>query len=273
MNDTRPIGIFDSGVGGLTVAKEIRRILPNESTIYVGDTARAPYGSKTPDQLLFCAREIINFLLSKNVKAVVIACGTSSAVTYETLLQDFPDLPLMDVIRPGIDECAKLIYAKQDILPGVIATTATINSNVFPRLLWSKAPGARIRAVACPLFASMIEAGLPANHPAVNFAVETYLSHLRGKINALVLGCTHYPIIKSAITAYLGRRVRIINIGEATARAAKKQLAQLGILAGRNTPATHEFYVTGPGDVFRTTGKLILGEECEPETGLQIITP
>ena len=264
MSDTRPIGIFDSGVGGLTVAKEIRRILPNESTIYVGDTARVPYGTKTPQQLLLYAREIINFLLSKNVKAVVIACGTSSAVTYETLLKDFPDFPLMDVIRPGVGECAKLVNTDPGTRLAVIATAATIKSGLFSRLLTENCPGITLYARACPLFASMVEAGLPNNHPAVNFAVETYLGDLQGKIDGLVLGCTHYPLLTNALAACLGN-INFINIGEATARAAKEQFAGRGILSDGNTPSTHEFYVTGPGDVFRTTGRLILSEDCEPE--------
>jgi len=264
VGDARPIGIFDSGVGGLTVAREIRRILPNESTIYVGDTARVPYGTKTPEQLLTYGQEIIRFLLSKNVKAVVMACGTSSAVTYEKLQEAFPDLPLIDVVRPGVDTCAQLVNANPDMRIGVIATAATIKSGLFSQLLTEKCPNVTLYARACPLFASMVEAGLPANHPAVRFAVEAYLSDLRGKIDALVLGCTHYPLLTDALAATLGN-VKFINIGEATAQATKEKLAKLDLLADVNTPPTRSYYVTGSGDVFRTTGSLILGEECKPQ--------
>jgi len=265
MGDARPIGIFDSGVGGLTVAREIRRLLPGESTIYVGDTARVPYGTKTPEALLSYAQDIIRFLLSKNVKAIVIACGTSSAVTYGKLQEQFANLPLVDVIRPAVDACAKLMNANPDMRLGVIATAATIKSGLFSQLLTEKCPNVTLYARACPLFASMVEAGLPITHPAMRFVVDMYLSDLRGKINALVLGCTHYPLLTSALAAALGD-IKLINIGKATAEAIKEKLTQLNLLAGNDTPPTHSYYVTGPGDVFRTTGSLILGEECRPES-------
>jgi len=275
MGDARPIGIFDSGVGGLTVAREIRRILPGESTIYVGDTARVPYGAKSPEELLVFAQEIIHFLLSKNVKAVVIACGTSSAVTYTKLQEIFPNLPLVDVIRPGVEACVDLCMpgtrAKRTTPPayprlGLIATAATIKSGLFSRLITEKCPGVTLHDRACPLFASMVEAGLQPNHPALRFAAETYLSDLRGEIDALVLGCTHYPLLTNILSATLGD-VRFIDISEATAWATKKRLGQLGILAGVEPAApTHEYYVSGPSDVFRTTGSLIVGEELNLST-------
>ena len=261
--DSRPIGIFDSGVGGLTVAKEIRRLLPHESTIYVGDTARVPYGTKTPEELIKFSREIIHFLLSKNVKAVVLACGTSSSVTYEQLLIDFPDLPLIDVIRPGVDTCAEMAKLRPDIRFGLIATAATVKSGLFSRLLAEKCPGVTLHSRACPLFASMVESGLDTSHPAVRFAVENYLSDLRDQIDALVLGCTHYPLLTNALAATLGN-VEFINIGEAAAVVTKERLMQKNILAGENSTPTHSYYVSGIADVFRATGSLILGEDCTP---------
>ncbi|MCL1787140.1 MAG: glutamate racemase [Defluviitaleaceae bacterium] len=267
MGDPRPIGIFDSGVGGLTVAREIHRLLPGESTIYVGDTARVPYGTKTPRQLLAYAHDIIHFLLSQNVKAVVIACGTSSANTYGQLQIDFPSLPLVDVITPGVDCCAHLVQENPGLRLGIIATAATIKSGLFSQLLAEKCPNTEVYAKACPLFASMVEAGLPASHPAVTFAVKTYLADLRGKIDALVLGCTHYPLLTNALAATLGD-VNFINIGEATALATKAKLTQLGLLARSDAKPMHRYYITGPGDVFRTTGSVILGEACEPESCL-----
>jgi len=255
--DTRPIGIFDSGVGGLTVAKEIRRILPHESTIYVGDTARVPYGTKSPQELLSYSREIIQFLLDKNVKAVVIACGTSSSITYEQMQKEFPTLPLIDVIRPGIEACLQTKNTRF----GLIATAATIKSGLFVRLLEEKCPSAEIHARACPLFASMVEAGLHTNHPALRFAVNTYLADLCGKIDALVLGCTHYPLLTDALSATLGD-IEFINLGVAAALATKERLED--ILADETNVPTHSYYVSGPGDVFCTTGQRILGEEINP---------
>jgi len=241
--------------------REIRRLLPNESTIYVGDTARVPYGAKTPDELLLFAQEIITFLQEKNAKAVVIACGTSSSATYEKLLDLYPTLPLVDVIRPGVDLCAKLAETENISRFGLVATSATIKSGLFGHLLAKKSPQVTLHSRACPLFASMVEAGLHSNHPAVRFAAESYLSDLRGEIDALVLGCTHYPLLTDALTATLGD-VKFINIGEATALATKERLGAQNLLANDNNTPTHEFYVTGTADVFNSIGKTILGEDC-----------
>ena len=255
------IGIFDSGVGGLTVAKEIRRLLPNESTIYVGDTARAPYGSKTKEELLKYGRDIINFLRTKNVKAVVLACGTSSANTYDTLQKEFPDLPLIDVLRPGVKTCAHLYEENQKIRIGLIATAATIKSGLFATLLAEKCPDITLYSRACPLFASMVEAGLASNpnHPALQFAAETYLSDLRGKIDALVLGCTHYPLLTNTLSQVLGD-IKFINLAEATAIATKQALPHPA-----TAPPTHEFYVSGSAEVFRKTAQSIFNESCHPK--------
>jgi len=257
--DSRPIGIFDSGVGGLTVAKEIRRLLPYESTIYVGDTARVPYGTKNPDELLSFSREIIQFMLDKNVKAVVIACGTSSSITYKQMQKEFPTLPLIDVVRPGVEACLQMSNTRF----GLIATAATIRNGLFMRLLKEKCPDATIHTMACPLFASMVESGLPASHPAVRFATETYLADLRGKIDALVLGCTHYPLLMDALSAALGD-IKFINLGVAAAHATKECLKN--ILADENIIPTHSYYVSGPADVFRSTGQRIIGENIEVMT-------
>ena len=262
--DNRPIGIFDSGVGGLTVAKEIRRLLPHESTVYFGDTARAPYGGKTTDELLQFSREIVSFLLEKNVKAIVIACGTSSSVTYEQLLRDYPTLPIVDVIRPGVQAC---LQRPSDRF-GLIATAATVKSGVFAKLLKdSFSTGNNLLPVdltlydrACPLFAPMVEAGMPPKHPAVQFAVEAYLSDLKGKLDTLVLGCTHYPLLTDALTNVLGN-IRFINLGVTAAQAAMKSLAQAGLLADKSNSPTHEYYVSGKTDVFCQTGEVIMGEK------------
>ena len=254
--DSRPIGIFDSGVGGLTVAREIRRLLPYESTIYVGDTARVPYGIKTPEELLSFSREIIQFLLDKNVKAVVIACGTSSSITYEQMQMEFPTLPLIDVVRPGVRACLQM----ENTRFGLIATAATIQNGLFVRLLKEKCPDVTVHAKACPLFASMVESGLPASHPAVDFVTETYLADLCSKIDALVLGCTHYPLLTDALSATLGD-IKFINLGVAAAHATKECLKN--ILADENNTPSHSYYVSGPTDVFCSTGQRINDEEIK----------
>ena len=253
MADNRPIGVFDSGVGGLTVLREIHKTLPGESTIYVGDTARVPYGTKTAEQLLEYACEIIDFLLEQDVKAVVIACGTSSAVTYEKLRKLYPDLVLVDVIRPGVK-------TKIDGNIGLIATTATIRSGLFLRLLQEENRKQNIIARACPLFASMVEAGLSPTHPAVKFAAEAYLGDLKGKIDSLVLGCTHYPLLADTLRQVVGD-IRLIDIGETCAVALKKRLEHS---AASGVPS-YKYYVTGAGEHFRAIGSKIMGQalECE----------
>jgi len=260
-----PIGIFDSGVGGLTVAKEIRRLLPNENTVYVGDTARVPYGAKDAETLLEYGREIIKFLLTQNVKTVVLACGTSSANTFDKLQNEFPDLPLVDVLRPGVAECLKLTKNKPDLRFGIIATAATIKSGLFQRLLLEERPETILFSQACPLFASMVEAGLTSkpNNPILHFAAQTYLSNLRGQIDALVLGCTHYPLLTTTLKHTLGD-IKFINLAESTAATTKKCLAAQNKLNKKNTPPTHKFYVSGSTEIFKKTARDIFNEEIEP---------
>lgn len=259
--DARPIGIFDSGVGGLTVARELRRILPFESTVYVGDTARVPYGTKTPQELFAFGREIIQFLLKQNVKAVVIACGTSSATVFEQLQEEFPALPIIDVLRPAVDVCVQITSHEKAPRLGLIATAATIASGAFSLLLAKKRPDIELHSKACPLFAAMVEAGVAQNHPALLFAADTYLADLRGKIDTLVLGCTHYPLLTDAITAVLGD-IQFINIGEAAALAVRERL--MDMLANEKSIPTHTYYISGAWDVFAKTGSIILGEKCVP---------
>jgi len=260
--DKRPIGIFDSGVGGLTVAREIRRLLPHESTVYVGDTARVPYGSKDVETLLNYGREIIRFLLTKNVKAVVLACGTSSANAFDVLQDEFPGLPLIDVLRPGVDACVEMASTRPDTRFGFIATAATVKSGMFQSHLSERLPGVQLHSRVCPLFASMVESGLatePGN-PILRFAAETYLADLRGQIDALVLGCTHYPLLTDILAHILGD-IKFINLAQATAQATRDRLVQ------QPQPAInpiHEFYVSGCADVFQSTARAIFDEECEP---------
>ena len=226
-----PIGIFDSGVGGLTVLKEIRRLMPNERIIYVGDTSRAPYGGKDEETLCGYGRDIIRYFLERNVKAVVMACGTSSSASFEKLRDEFPKLPMVDTIRPGVKAALELIDGKPGVRLGFIATEATVKNGLFMRLLLEKCPDVSLHARACPMFAPMTEAGLAGipNHPLPIFAAKTYLADLRGKIDALVLGCTHYPLLTDALTHALGD-ITFVNPAIATAQATKDLLTELNIV-------------------------------------------
>ena len=275
-HDNRPIGIFDSGVGGLTVLTQIKKALPNESLIYVGDTANAPYGGKTPEELLKHARDIIHFLQSQNVKAVVLACGTTSSTVYEQLSCENPDIPLIDVIRPGAEYCIGLTSqttqaavphstCTSNIAPprlGLIATAATIKSGLFAKLVKAQRPDIQLLTQACPLFAPMAEAG-QAHSKAATWAAETYIGHWRGKIDALILGCTHYPLLENALTHALGQDMQYINLATHTAQSLKAQLANN--LNSGATPPQHKFYVSGNPTDFNKTARFILNHAPEAE--------
>ena len=256
----RPIGVFDSGVGGLTVVKEIRKLLPHEDIVYFGDTARVPYGTKTPETLLEYGREIIHFMKTKHAKAVVLACGTSSANTFDKLQEEFPEMPLVDVLRPGAKACVDIAEKKPETRFGIIATSATINSGLFPQLLGDISIVAR----PCPLFASMVEAGLTSkpNNMLLKFVAETYLADLKGKIDALVLGCTHYPLLTDILSEVLGD-VMFVNLGESTAIATMEKLRGNNAIDSTKTPGVHEFYVSGKAEVFSQTAKAIFNEEIQ----------
>jgi glutamate racemase len=253
-----PIGIFDSGVGGLTVVQEIRRLMPKESLIYVGDTARAPYGGKDAEALISHGREIINFLTKKGAKAIVMACGTSSSTSLEPLRAEFPDIPIIDTIRPSVQVTLDAAQNIPDFSPVFIATAATIKSGLFAKLYHqTMGKEATLYTQACPLFAPMVEAGLTTqNHPLLYFAAENYLSHLRGKVNALILGCTHYPLLQNALTHALGE-LTFLNPATATAQAAK------GILPPppESTPQI-TYYTSGDPKKFQSLARFILNESC-----------
>ncbi len=219
--DCRPIGIFDSGLGGLTVLDKCMQIMPNEDYIYFGDNARVPYGSKSPETILAYSRQIVSFLISQNVKLIIIACGTASAIAYESLIKEF-SIPILNVITPT----AKAIA---DSSIGVIATKATIASHAWENAILKYHPQCHIFSKACPLFVPIVEEGLQ-NSQIAKEAIAMYLSDYRTnakeKISSLILGCTHYPILEKQIQAYLSPSIRTIQIGEYVAKEAKTFLEQ-----------------------------------------------
>jgi len=251
--DNRPIGIFDSGVGGLTVLREVQAILPHEPVIYVGDTANAPYGGKTPEELLGCAREIIRFMRGHNVKAVVLACGTTSSTVYDKLVAENPDLPLVDVIRPGVLACAETGLKRI----GLIATAATIKSGLFARLVSEQVPHINLVSQACPLFAPIVEAGATKTVVA-HFAAKTYVGKWHGQIDALVLGCTHYPLLTDVLSDVLGEDMQYINLAAHTARALYAKLEAEGITSDGKAQAEYGYYVSGEPGSFDKTARFLL---------------
>ena len=251
------IGIFDSGVGGLTVLAKVQEALPNESIVYVGDTANAPYGGKSHEELLRHGRDIIAFLRRQNVKAVVLACGTTSSTVYEQLVAENPDIPLIDVIRPGVRACVDLTGKNPSMRIGVIATAATIKSGMFAKLLKAERPHASLLVQACPMFAPMVESGV-AHGPIAKWAVETYISNWRGNIDALVLGCTHFPMLTDVLSEVLGP-VQFINLAASAVASAKEKLA--GLIASDANPCVHTYYVTGDPAPFNLIARFLLNKD------------
>jgi len=249
--DRRPIGIFDSGLGGLTAVNAFVKDLPNESFIYVGDTARIPYGEKDIDTVRLYARQIMQFLQKRDVKAVIVACGTVSSNVIHDLRSEF-SIPVIDVVNPGVDACLRLPNLQR---VGVIATEATIRSGVFPKLL--KKSNIEVETKACPLFVPLIEEGL-AEHPISRCVAEAYFSDWqKNPINALILGCTHYPLLAKAIQKTLPDAI-LIDISAATLEFASKILEENALL-NDGEKATREFYSSGDIERFNQLARKITG--------------
>ena len=251
-----PIGIFDSGIGGLTVARAIFEQLPRESTVYFGDTARVPYGPKSPETVRRYSLEILRWLLEQRVKAVVIACNTSTAHALETLQCESP-VPVIGVIEPGARAAAA---AGTERAIGVIGTAGTIASNAYARAIHRARPGARVEQRACPLFVPLVEEGW-FEHPAADLIARDYLAPLTGAgIGSLVLGCTHYPLLRPLLQRVAGPGVRLIDSGEETAREVASVLRERGLEAPDSGPATHRFAVSDDEARFRQVGARFIGD-------------
>jgi glutamate racemase len=238
----RPIGVFDSGVGGLTVAHAIKQLLPGESMIYFGDTAHLPYGEKSSEAILHYAERITSFLVEEGCKAVVIACNTASSVAYEPLQQQFGGRVLvMDVINPVVDHySAKLAPARV----GVIGTKATIQSGAYEKSIRGKEPEAAVVSLATPLFVPMIEEGFIFDDIS-NAIIRAYLSKepIRS-VEALILGCTHYPIIKNQISKFYNFSVEILDSATIVARSLRQKMEEKGLLREGNSKGEDRFYVS-----------------------------
>jgi glutamate racemase len=255
MND-RPIGIFDSGIGGLTVARAIYDRLPHESTIYFGDTARVPYGPKSPETVRRYSLEILDWLLRQDVKAVVVACNTSTAHALAAL-QQATAVPVIGVIEPG---ARAAVAARRRGAIGVIGTAGTIHSNAYARSIQALAPGVRVEQQACPLFVPLVEEGWFA-HPAAELIAEEYLKPVReSSVDVLVLGCTHYPLLKPLLRRVMGEDVALIDSGEQTALILDETLKREGLEAGKGRAATHRFAVSDDEPRFRQVGSRFIGE-------------
>ncbi len=246
-----PIGVFDSGVGGLTVAREIMRQMPNERIVYFGDTARVPYGSKSGETILKYSQQIVRFLLEQDVKAIAVACNTASAYALESLEKTTP-VPIIGVIKPGAKTAAQ---TTRNGKIGVIGTEGTISSGIYPSYIKELQPQAKVLGKACPLFVPLVEEGLWED-PVTDEIARRYLTELMDEgIDTLILGCTHYPLIRKTIGRIVGEEVTLVNPAYETAMELKELLAENNLLAqGRPALGSGEnqyrFYVSDMAQKF-----------------------
>ena len=254
-----PIGVFDSGIGGLTVARELMRQLPAESILYVGDTARVPYGPKSPDTVRRYSREIAAYLLTQGVKAVVIACNTATAHALADLRAELP-VPVVGVVEPG----ARAALAAGGGRVGVIGTVGTVRSGAYERALRALSPDVEVVARPCPLFVPLAEEGW-LDHEATRLVAREYLAPVRdARVDTLVLGCTHYPLLKPVIADVVGRDVRLIDSAEETAAETGRVLRALSLDApAGGAPPRHRFVVTDAAEQFSRTAAHFLGAPLE----------
>ncbi len=252
--NTAPIGVFDSGIGGLTVAREIMRQLPEENVVYFGDTARVPYGSKSKNNIIRYSEQIVRFLKTKDVKAIVIACNTASALALETVQKEI-DIPIIGVIVPG---ARAAVQETKNGKIGVIGTEATIRSKTYTHVIQSMLPNAEVMGTPCPLFVPLVEEGFN-KHPLINEFIDIYLSDMRKTdIDTMILGCTHYPLLRSKVMAYFGEEVRIVNPAYETAMDLKNILQEKNIANQSGKPAVYEFYVSDAAEKFTKFANSIL---------------
>ncbi|HEY7914925.1 MAG TPA: glutamate racemase [Blastocatellia bacterium] len=254
-----PIGVFDSGVGGLSVFRALERRLPAESLIYLGDTARIPYGTRSVETVQRYALEDAAFILSKRVKAIVIACNTASALAASRLSESCA-VPVLGVIRPG---ARRAVERTRSGYIGVIATEATVASRAYEREMIAIRDHLEIISRPCPLFVPLAEEGW-IDHPVTRQVAEEYLKDLReSRVDTLVLGCTHYPILRPMIEAVMGDEVNFIDSGEAVADELACLLEENNMVRTGLEPRTEEFYVTDSAARFRRVAELFLGRALE----------
>ncbi len=264
-----PVGVFDSGVGGLTVAREIMRNLPEERIVYFGDTARVPYGSKSKDTVIRYSRQIIRFLKTQGVKAIVIACNTASALALEEVEKEL-DLPILGVLKPGARVAAKTTRNKKI---GVIGTESTINSHMYDRFIQAQDPEISVYGKACPLFVPLVEEGW-LKDPVTEEVARRYLDELMHQgIDSLILGCTHYPLLRSLLRRITGESVTLVNPAYETAKELESLLKEKGLAnpgGGTDGADRYQFFVSDAADKFKHFANSILPYDIETTKKINI---
>ena len=250
----RPIGVFDSGIGGLTVVKRLAATLQNENLVYFGDTARVPYGSKSNSTVIEYALQDAKFLTTKNVKAIVVACNTASSVAIDALKEKY-EIPIIGMIEPGTEFALK---ATQNKKIGIIGTRATTDNKAYSKALNKADDKIEVFEKACPLFVPLAEEGW-IKHKATYEIAEEYLKELKLKeIDTLILGCTHYPILTNVIQNVIGENVKLIDSGVAASELVRAELERIGLLNNSNDIGTKEFFVTDIPKKFKEIAELFL---------------
>jgi glutamate racemase len=256
MADDRPIGVFDSGLGGLTVVHEMIELMPEESVLYFGDTARVPYGPKSPATVARYSEEAAAFLLSRDVKMIVVACNTATAHAAERLAATLP-VPVVGVIEPGARAAAR---ATRTARVGVIGTSGTIRSGAYDLAVRRLLEDARVYAQPCPLFVPLVEEGWNA-HAVARLVAAEYLTPLKAMdVDVLILGCTHYPLLRPLIAEIMGRGVQLVDSAAETAREVAALLAERGLRRGAGSPPTRTFIASDAPLRFREVGRRFLGD-------------
>lgn len=256
-----PVGVFDSGVGGLTVAREIMRNLPSEKIVYFGDTARVPYGSKSKETVIRYSRQIIRFLQEQQVKAIVVACNTASAFALDTVRDEF-DIPIIGVIESGAKVAAARTRNKR---VGIIGTVGTVGSGIHAQYLKKLDPGITVFGKACPLFVPLVEEGW-LHDPVTVEVASRYLKELQDKdVDTLIMGCTHYPLIRSTIRQVMGEEVCLVNPAYETALELGKLLEEQGLSSTgtEQKEFPYRFYVSDLADEFKEFANSILPYDVE----------
>lgn len=258
--NSRPIGIFDSGVGGLTVLAEIAKELPNEDLIYLGDTKNFPYGDKSKENIIKIAKKSVEFLISKNVKVIIIACGTATSQSLEELRKEF-SVHILGIISPTIESIKENVKQNSKSVIGVIATEGTIRSNKWEQELKEEIENITVINKACPLLAPMAEQGWTANKVAKE-TIKEYMSVFKNKnIDKLILGCTHYPLFKELIEKELGNDVEIINTGEKIAKYVTNYLNEQNANNDKTNKADYKIYLTDTECNFINVAQKLLKDE------------
>ena len=266
MINQEPIGVFDSGLGGLTVVKALRKVLPTESIIYFGDTARVPYGNKSPELIKEYSLQITDFLLERGTKIIVVACNTATALALETL-QNKLDIPIIGVVKPGVDSALK---STQNNRIGVIGTIATIKSDVYATEIKMNNPSINVISVSCPLFVPLAEEGW-TTEPATMLIAEKYLEQIKNaNVDTLILGCTHYPLLSEIIQEVVSSKIKLVDSAQVIATATASLLSEHKLVNDSEKVGELSLFVSDLPTRFETVASRFLGEKISNVEKIQL---